>query len=104
MSDSTYDLIVIGAGPGGYVAAVRAAELGMPVDLFNQLAATSPKVVLDYFDVSSKVQPTNIEGTVNTDALQQNVQPAPAKKNIMYGASTSDIVNAWRQAGQSTES
>ena len=28
MSDS-YDLIVIGAGPGGYVAAIRAAQLGM---------------------------------------------------------------------------
>ena len=27
----TYDLIVIGSGPGGYVAAVRAAQLGMTV-------------------------------------------------------------------------
>ncbi len=27
----TYDLIIIGAGPGGYVAAVRAAQLGMKV-------------------------------------------------------------------------
>ena len=25
----TYDLLVIGAGPGGYVAAIRAAQLGM---------------------------------------------------------------------------
>ena len=25
----TYDLIVIGAGPGGYVAAIRAAQLGL---------------------------------------------------------------------------
>ena len=24
-----YDLVVIGAGPGGYVAAIRAAQLGM---------------------------------------------------------------------------
>lgn len=32
MSDTTvYDLIVIGAGPGGYVAAIRAAQLGMKV-------------------------------------------------------------------------
>jgi dihydrolipoamide dehydrogenase len=28
---SSYDLIVIGAGPGGYVAAIRAAQLGMKV-------------------------------------------------------------------------
>src|SRR5256885_8724286 len=25
----TYDLIVIGSGPGGYVAAIRASQLGM---------------------------------------------------------------------------
>jgi len=29
MSDTVYDLLVIGAGPGGYVAAIRAAQLGM---------------------------------------------------------------------------
>src|SRR5271166_3461579 len=28
---STYDLIVIGTGPGGYVCAIRAAQLGMKV-------------------------------------------------------------------------
>ncbi len=31
MSNKTYDLIVIGAGPGGYVCAIRAAQLGMSV-------------------------------------------------------------------------
>ena len=29
MADSQYDCIVIGSGPGGYVAAIRAAQLGM---------------------------------------------------------------------------
>ena len=28
---ATYDLIVIGAGPGGYVCAIRAAQLGLKV-------------------------------------------------------------------------
>src|SRR5215217_7220868 len=27
--NTTYDLVVIGAGPGGYVAAIRAAQLGL---------------------------------------------------------------------------
>jgi dihydrolipoamide dehydrogenase len=31
MADKSYDLIVIGGGPGGYVAAIRAAQLGMSV-------------------------------------------------------------------------
>jgi dihydrolipoamide dehydrogenase len=29
MAESAYDLVVIGGGPGGYVAAIRAAQLGM---------------------------------------------------------------------------
>jgi dihydrolipoamide dehydrogenase len=31
MSDDSFDLVVIGAGPGGYVCAIRAAQLGMKV-------------------------------------------------------------------------
>jgi dihydrolipoamide dehydrogenase len=31
MAQSAYDLVVIGAGPGGYIAAIRAAQLGMKV-------------------------------------------------------------------------
>src|ERR1700733_1875048 len=30
-TSTQYDLVVIGAGPGGYVAAIRAAQLGMRV-------------------------------------------------------------------------
>src|SRR6202162_5580138 len=29
MADQTFDLVVLGGGPGGYVAAIRAAQLGM---------------------------------------------------------------------------
>jgi dihydrolipoamide dehydrogenase len=31
MPDTAYDLVVIGSGPGGYVAAIRAAQLGLSV-------------------------------------------------------------------------
>ncbi len=31
MPDSAYDLVVVGSGPGGYVAAIRGAQLGMSV-------------------------------------------------------------------------
>ncbi len=38
MANETYDLIVIGAGPGGYVAAIRAAQLGMKVAMVEKRA------------------------------------------------------------------
>src|SRR5436190_5300992 len=38
MSES-FDLIVIGAGPGGYVAAIRAAQLGKKVACIDKRAA-----------------------------------------------------------------
>ena len=31
-----YDLIVIGSGPGGYVAAIRASQLGMKVGVVEK--------------------------------------------------------------------
>lgn len=38
MSDSNFDLIIVGAGPGGYVAAIRAAQLGAKVALVEAIA------------------------------------------------------------------
>ena len=37
--EQRYDLVVIGAGPGGYVAAIRAAQLGMRVACVDREAA-----------------------------------------------------------------
>lgn len=36
MSDSNFDIIVIGAGPGGYVAAIRASQLGYKVAIVEK--------------------------------------------------------------------
>lgn len=36
MSEHTFDLLVIGGGPGGYVAAIRAAQLGMKTALVEK--------------------------------------------------------------------
>src|SRR5512133_202046 len=33
---SSYDIIVIGSGPGGYVAAIRASQLGMKVGVVEK--------------------------------------------------------------------
>ena len=36
MAETKFDLIVVGGGPGGYVAAIRAAQLGMKVALVER--------------------------------------------------------------------
>ena len=39
MAAKSFDLIVIGAGPGGYVAAIRGAQLGLSVAIVERDAA-----------------------------------------------------------------
>src|SRR3981081_801356 len=36
MAEMAFDLVVIGGGPGGYVAAIRAAQLGMKTALVER--------------------------------------------------------------------
>ena len=31
-----YDVVIIGSGPGGYVCAIRCAQLGLPVAIIEQ--------------------------------------------------------------------
>ena len=39
MSEAAYDLVVIGGGPGGYVAAIKAAQLGLKVACVDKRGA-----------------------------------------------------------------
>ena len=36
MSDTTYDVIIIGSGPGGYVCAIKCAQLGMKTAIIEK--------------------------------------------------------------------
>src|SRR3954451_2717474 len=65
MPESRYDCIVIGSGPGGYVAAIRAAQLGMKTACVEKdaiggrclnIACIPAKAVLRAADVKSEVE------------------------------------------------
>ena len=65
MTASSYDCIVIGSGPGGYVAAIRAAQLGMKTAVIEQdkvggrclnYACIPAKAVLRVADVLSEIR------------------------------------------------
>jgi dihydrolipoamide dehydrogenase len=65
MAESSYDCVVIGSGPGGYVAAIRAAQLGMKTAVIEKdrvggrclnYACIPAKAVLRVADVLSEVR------------------------------------------------
>jgi dihydrolipoamide dehydrogenase len=65
MPDSSYDCIVIGSGPGGYVCAIRAAQLGMKTAVIEKdrvggrclnYACIPAKAVLRTADILSEVR------------------------------------------------
>src|SRR5205823_5534173 len=65
MAESQYDCIVIGSGPGGYVAAIRAAQLGMKTAVVEKdvvggrclnYACIPAKAILRTADVLSEVR------------------------------------------------
>lgn len=57
--DSDYDLVVIGAGPGGYVAAIRAGQLGMKTAIVEREALGG--VCLNWGCIPSKALLKNAE-------------------------------------------
>ena len=47
--DMSYNLIVIGSGPGGYVAAIRASQLGMKVAIVEKNHSEEYVLIGDVF-------------------------------------------------------
>jgi dihydrolipoamide dehydrogenase len=65
MAEASYDCIVIGSGPGGYVAAIRAAQLGMKTAVIEKdrvggrclnYACIPAKAILRVADVLSEIR------------------------------------------------
>ncbi len=65
MPESSYDAVVIGSGPGGYVAAIRAAQLGMKTAVIEtdrvggrclNYACIPAKAVLRVADVLTEIR------------------------------------------------
>jgi len=86
MPESAYDCIVIGSGPGGYVAAIRAAQLGLRTAVVEKdqiggrclnYACIPAKVVLRSADILSEIDEAadfgiDVDGrTVDFDKVQE---------------------------------
>src|SRR5436190_23645796 len=86
MASSSYDCVVIGSGPGGYVAAIRAAQLGLKTAVVESdevggrclnYACIPAKAVLRVADVLQEIRDADDFGikvgepTVDFDAVNE---------------------------------
>lgn len=85
----SFDLTIIGAGPGGYVAAIHAAKLGMRVALIerNKVGGTClnvgcipSKVMLKHSHLALDIQKANAWG-IETNIEQINFKKLKMRKN-----------------------
>jgi dihydrolipoamide dehydrogenase len=120
VAENSYDLIVIGSGPGGYVAAIRAAQLGMRVacveadrlgGVCNNVGCIPTKAMLESAKYARKVGQLKEFGiTVGEVKLDIGAAGKRAKKVAEQGAkgvgflfkkNKVELVTGWaRLAGQ----
>ncbi|MBN1958941.1 MAG: dihydrolipoyl dehydrogenase [Desulfuromonadales bacterium] len=83
MSETFYDLIVIGAGPGGYVAAIRAAQLGFSVAVVEK-RSTLGGVCLNEGCIPSKALLESSEHffKIHHELAEHGIEVPEAKLNL----------------------
>ena len=92
----TFDLVVIGAGPGGYVAAIRAAQLGMKVACIEK-RATYGGTCLNIGCIPSKA-------LLDSSELYETARHRMAKHGIGVGAVTLDLAAMMKRKDQVVKS
>lgn len=77
-----------------------AKDSGLSVQQLNNLAATSPNAVMKLAGAPNKAQVnTAPQGDVNTQALSQAAPEQNLSAKVKPGATTKELVNAWKNAG-----
>ncbi|MEX2443304.1 MAG: dihydrolipoyl dehydrogenase [Alkalispirochaeta sp.] len=88
---STYDVIVVGGGPGGYVAAIRAAQLGLKVALVDKrktlggtclnVGCIPSKALLDSSEFFAKARDEAAAHGVEIENLSLNLEAMQRRKD-----------------------
>jgi dihydrolipoamide dehydrogenase len=106
MADSTH-IVIIGAGPGGYVAAIRAAQLGARVTVLEEQAlggvclnsgCIPSKTLLGFIDLGERVrhaQPfgLTIDGSVGYDLARMVTRKNDVVRGLVNGIGT--LLKQW---------
>jgi dihydrolipoamide dehydrogenase len=107
MPDSSYDCVVIGSGPGGYVAAIRAAQLGMNTAVIEKdavggrclnYACIPAKAVLRSADVLSEVRDADEFG-VKVDEPEVDYAAVSARRERVVKVLTGGVSGLFKKNG-----
>lgn len=103
MSDQKFDVIVIGAGPGGYVAAIRAAQLGMRTAIVEKrptlggtclnIGCIPSKALLDSSELFARTQHEGAEHGILAQSVKLDLAAMHKRKDgvvhkLVSGVST----------------
>ena len=98
---SNFDIVIIGSGPGGYVAAIRCAQLGMKtaiVEKYNTLGGTClnvgcipSKALLDSSEHFHNATHNFKEHGIDVKEVKANIKQMVARKNSVVEQTCSGI-------------
>jgi dihydrolipoamide dehydrogenase len=105
MPESSYDCLVIGSGPGGYVAAIRAAQLGMKTAVIEKdrvggrclnYACIPAKAVLRVADVLSEIRDAGDFG-IKVSAPEVDFEAVGARRQKVVSTLTGGVSGLFKK-------
>jgi len=105
MADSSYDCIVIGSGPGGYVAAIRAAQLGKRTAVVERdkvggrclnYACIPAKAVLRSADLLTEIREGGEYG-LNVGSVEVDYPAVQARREKVVSTLTSGVSGLFKK-------
>jgi dihydrolipoamide dehydrogenase len=107
MAESSYDCIVIGSGPGGYVAAIRAAQLGMKTAVIERdrvggrclnYACIPAKAVLRAADILTEVREADDYG-VKVSGVEVDYESVMKRRDKVVTTLTGGVSGLFKKNG-----
>jgi dihydrolipoamide dehydrogenase len=107
MAETSYDCVVIGSGPGGYVAAIRAAQLGMKTAVAEKdvvggrclnVACIPAKAVLRVADVLSEIRDADEFG-IKVSAPEVDYAAVSARREKVIKTLTGGVSGLFKKNG-----
>jgi dihydrolipoamide dehydrogenase len=107
MAEDSYDCIVIGSGPGGYVAAIRAAQLGKKTAVVERdkvggrclnYACIPAKAVLRSADLLSEIREAGEFG-LNVSGVEVDYAAVQARREKVVSTLTSGVSGLFKKNG-----